>query len=303
MKLSILGIAIVLVISSCTHSGDSPTEKSESEFNLALGQWSFHKELFNNTMNNFEFIEVADSLGFWGVEYVNQFFVDSLESTLYFESIRAYADSLNIKSASLLVDKAGELGSGDESERVKALVEHKRWIDIAKLLGCTTVRVNAHGNGKAEEVLERCSETISELAQYTESQGMYLLIENHGGISSNADWLLNLIQELSFEPVGIMLDAANWCYEREGGDIWNGKCIGEFDGLEGIDMLLPFAHSISIKGMEFDAEGNETTINYSEVFDLIRESSYDGYLAIEFEGEKYTSLEGVIKTMQLVKQP
>jgi len=298
---NILTLFFSLLLFSCTITSENDADNSFAQYDLALGQWSFHKELFDGTMTTEDFIYFADTMGFWGVELVNQFFADSINSKDYFIHLQKLADSLGIVNASLLVDKAGELGASDKTLRDSAIEIHKKWIDAATLLGCATVRVNAHGDGIPEEIMKNCVSSFSELASYADDKDVYLLVENHGGISSNGSWLLNLIQELSLDPVGIMLDADNWCYEREGGDLWEGKCINEFDRYKGMEMLLPFAHSISLKGKDFDNEGNETTIDYAAISTLAKSAKYEGYIAIEYEGKKISSKEGVEKILALIK--
>lgn len=291
----------VLLFLSCASPSNNTLDNSFSGYDIALGQWSFNKELFNRTMSNEQFLSLADTLGFWGVELVTQFFADSVHNAEYFIHLKQYSDSLGIANASLLIDNAGMLGSDNSTDRDSAVALHQKWIDIAVLLGCPTVRVNAHGNGSAKNIMSNCIKSISELAAYADKNDIYLLIENHGGISSNGDWMLELIQELSLDPVGIMLDVDNWCYERENGDLWNGKCINEFDRYQGIKQLLPFTHSISLKAKEFDENGNETTINYSTIGKILKQGKYEGYVALEFEGTSVPAKDGVLKLLSLIQ--
>ncbi|MDF1698788.1 MAG: TIM barrel protein [Saprospiraceae bacterium] len=269
---------------------------------VVLAQWSFNKELFNGEMTTFDFVDEAKSMGFAGVEYVNQFFMDKKEDFTYLDSLKKHAQNQGIQNTLLMIDRAGNLGASDDMERNQAVEEHKKWVLAAKAMGCPTIRINAHGDGTADQMLEACIESIGALAAWSNLQGVGVLIENHGGFSSDGNWLVRLLNALAEYHVGCIADFDNWCIERENGELWGSTCTKSFNRYEGVSMLLSTAKSISVKAFDFDENGMPIKTNFEQMFDLINTSGYTGYLAVEFEGHTLPAKEGILKTKALLER-
>jgi sugar phosphate isomerase/epimerase len=201
----------------------------------------------------------------------------------------------------IMVDGEGKIGGSHNTERLLAVENHKKWVDAASYLGCSAIRINAHGDGSSDQIKENCIESIKSLAAYAQSQNIDILIENHGGISNNGTWLVSLLQGLAdVKGVYALPDFDNWCWEREGSDFYNGKCLQTFDRYEGVKMLLPFAKGLSVKCIKFDSFGNEVNIDYAKMMPIVKAAGYNHYLGVEFEGEDIESKEGVEKIRKLV---
>jgi len=279
-----------------------PIKKSALDHKLVLAQWSFNKELFANEMNTFDFIREASEMGFAGVEFVNQFFIDKIEDTTYFDSLSIISKQVGIKNTLLMIDRAGNLGASNKEEREAAVLEHKKWMLAAAHLGCPNIRVNAHGDGSSDEVFEACKTSIAQLLIWGKQRKVGVLIENHGGYSSDGDWLLKLVDELKPHGVSSLADFDNWCIERENGELWGAPCIKEYDRYLGVKQLLPSAKSVSVKAFDFDDNGLPIKTDFVKMFKLIQESGYDGYLAVEFEGHNIDAKKGILKTKALAEK-
>jgi len=143
---------------------------------------------------------------------------------------------------------------------------------------------------------------MKELLNYGKRYGVAVLIENHGQYSSDADWLVEVVEELVPYGGGSLADFDNWCIEREGGVMWGAPCIKEYDRYEGMQKLLPTARSVSLKAFNFDESGNAIKTDFKKMFDLIKASQYDSYLAVEFEGHEIDPKEGIRKTLELCRR-
>ena len=82
--------------------------------------------------------------------------------------------------------------------------------------------------------------------------------------------------------------------------MWDAKCIEEYDRYRGVRELMKHAKAVSAKSYDFDAGGNETTIDFSKMIDIVKESSYAGYLGIEYEGTRLSEDEGILATKKLL---
>jgi len=300
-------IILSICLLSCNNSNENKKEEiveveaeaSANDVKFSLAQWSYNRDLFAGDMNTFDFIRKAKEQGFDGVEYVNQFFQDKVDNINFLDSLKQISQESNIQNVMIMIDREGELGNSNEEKRIEAVANHKKWIDAAAHIDCISIRVNAHGDGTEDEVRAACAKSITELADYGKAKGILILIENHGGYSSDASWLLSLYIKIKHSNVSLLADFDNWCIEREDGKLWGSPCVKEYDRQKGMMELLPFSKGISIKSFEFNENGFETKMDYPALFKIIKESNYNSFYAIEYEGHTRSSDEGVKKTKAL----
>src|SRR4030095_8464511 len=230
---------------------------SASFFEISLAEWSFNKLLFANTITNLDFPVVAkQQYGISVVEYVNQFFMDKAKDINYLNELLKRCNDNGIKNHLIMCDNEGPLGDPDDSKRLKAVENHYKWVDAAKYLGCITIRVNSFGDGSAEDVQKAAIDGISRLAEYAAKEEINIVIENHGGYTSDGQWVVSLMKAINKQNVGTLPDFGNFCVKREGEHVWEGKCIEEYDRYKGVAEMMPFAKAISAKAQNFDANGN-----------------------------------------------
>lgn len=281
---------------------EKPIVKVQEYPRFSLAQWTFHKELFSGEMNTIDFIDTAAHLGFEGVEYVNQFFKNQAADQVLIDKMNAAAARHDIRNLLIMVDAEGDLGNLNLSDRKQAITNHKKWIDMAYKLGCHSIRVNAHGTGARDSVWLQCKKSIIDLADYAAAKKINILIENHGGYSSDATWLRSLIDAIQKENVGSLPDLDNWCTRRDNGKLWGGNCIDRYDAYAGMLELLPYAQAVSIKSKAFLPDGEEKTIDYPRIIPKIKASGYHGFLGVEYEGTDFTPVKGALKTRALVEK-
>lgn len=297
-------VSILILLSGCKPKPEQEVKEMNTIATpkYSLAQWSFNRELFAGKMTTVDYIRAAGEMGFEGVEYVSQFFQNKVEDVAFLDSLNAATKAAGVKSLMIMVDNVGNLGASKIEERNAAIENCKKWVKAAKHLGCTSIRVNAHGDGTPEEIKAACIDGIGRLAQWAQQEKITIIIENHGGISNHGAWLADLVKTLQPYGVGTLPDFDNWCVAREGGDLWSGNCVDFYDRYKGVEELMPYAKSLSVKSFEFDSLGNETTMDYAKLFSIIQASGYKGYFGIEYEGHTLSSREGIMKTKQLVEK-
>jgi len=310
MKIKLIAASIaVMMMGSCKpaikqapeHSQTLQDDSVGSEYVLA--QWTFNKALFAGDMTTFDFVNKAADMGFVGVEYVNQFFREELENESYLRNLASLAKERGIKNTLLMVDLTDvQLGDADAQDRQKAIDLHKKWIVAASQMDCPTIRVNAFGSSTGQAMFDNMFESVKELLSFGKKYGVSVIIENHGRFSSDADWLVRLVEELVPYGGGSLADFDNWCIEREGGAMWGAPCIKEYDRYEGMQKLLPTARSVSLKAFDFDGDGDAIKTDFKRMFELIKAAQYDEYLAVEFEGHDMDPIEGIRKTLELCRR-
>ncbi len=302
---------VVFMFLSCKEKSNSTltevnerniTVRYDGTYRLSLAQWSLHKMLFEGELDNLQFAAKAKELGFEGVEYVNQFFKDKANDLVYLDKMKAAANVVGIQSLLIMVDGEGYLGDLDSIKRNEAIENHKKWVDAAQYLGCHSIRVNAHGEGTAKEVSKAAIDALTKLSIYAVSHNINVLVENHGGYSSNGEWLANVMEEVGLSNCGTLPDFGNFCLKRENGEMWGAPCIEEYDRYKGIAELMPYAKALSAKSYNFSADGIEVNIDFGRIISIAREAGYSGFVGVEYEGETLQEIEGIIATMDLLKR-
>ena len=206
-----------------------------------------------------------------------------------------------------MIDDEGYLGDSDKNKRIKAIENHKKWVEAAKFLGCEHIRVNAHGTASSEEVSGFATESLSQLGEFAKSFGINIIVENHGGYSSNAKWLVNVIKNTGMDNVGTLPDFGNFCIRSKPTELtdWGssvGGCLEEYDKYLGVKEMMPYARSVSAKTHNFDSNGNSVETDYYKMLKIINDFGYKGYISIEYEGEEYSEHEGILLTKRLLEK-
>lgn len=298
---SLLGGAAIMSGSSLSALADT-TKKFH--FELSLAQWSLHKAIFSKELSPLDFPVVArKSYDIGAVEYVNQFFYEKAKDKTFLSELKKRCEDNGVVSSLIMVDKEPELASPDAKERVAGVEGHKKWIDAAKFLGCTAIRVNLHGNGTVDQWIKGSAESLKKLSEIGKPQGIRILVENHGGYSSSGKNMAEVMRLANDSNIGTMPDFGNFCVRREvPGDLWKSACVEQYDIYQGVAEMIPYAGAFSAKSFDFDEQGNETKIDFLKMFTLMRASAYRGYVGVEYEGEKLSEDAGIRATIKLIKK-
>ena len=259
-------------------------------FEISLAQWSWHKRLFGEAepkLDHLDFITDAHSLGIEAVEYVNIFFKDEAEDTKYLVEMKKRADDLGVKSVLIMCDDEGSLGDPEPRRRAQAIQNHHKWVHAAKYLGCHSIRVNAYSKGSYDEQLKLAADGLRQLSEYAAGYKLNVIVENHGGLSSDGRWLTGVIKAVDLPNCGSLPDFGNF--------------PPEIDPYEAVEMLMPYAKSVSAKSYDFDEKGDETKIDYRRMMKIVLDAGYQGFVGIEYEGERLSETEGIIATKRLLE--
>jgi len=271
-----------------------------SMYSISLAEWSFHKALFAKEFTNLDFAAKTRALDIDGIEYVNQFFKDKAEDTNYLNQLNQRAADNGVTQVLIMVDGEGGLGSLKDKDRMEAVEKHYRWVNAAKYLGCHSIRVNAFGVGTREEVAEAAVDGLGKLSEYAAKENINVIVENHGGWSSDGKWLSGVMAQVGMDNCGTLPDFGNFCVERENGKPWGSPCVKEYDRYQGVKELMPYAKAVSAKTNDFDSMGNETNTDYVKMMKIVKDNGYDSFVGIEYEGQTLSETEGIIATRDLL---
>jgi len=286
-----------------TSTTNEPTEPPAMKaLKISLAQWSLHRQIEAGETDPLNFARVAkDTYGIEAVEYVNQFYVDHATDESFWLGMKDRADQAGVQSLLIMVDNEGDLGVADDAARQAAVENHYKWVNAAKLLGCHSIRVNAFGEEDPEAFQAALADAMGNLAEYASQEGINVVIENHGLHSSNAALITEVVRQVGMPNFGTFPDFGNWCLSAQWGST-QVPCESAYDIYQGVSEFLPFAKAVSAKSYDFDENGNQTKIDYEKMLQIVKDSDYDGYIGIEYEGSSLGEHDGILATKALMER-
>ena len=265
----------------------------EPIFRISLAEWSLHRALGSGELDHLDFARVAvEDYGCEGLEYVNSFFMERAEDLDYLGEMKMRAEDLGVPSLLIMCDREGRLGDPDEAARVQAVENHYKWLSAAEYLGCHSIRVNAASEGEYEEQQRLAADGLRRLCEQADRHDLNVIVENHGGLSSNGAWLAGVMELVEHPRCGTLPDFGNFRI-REGE--W-------YDIYDGVAELMPYAKAVSAKSHDFDADGNETEKDYERLMRIVLDAGYRGYVGIEYEGRNLSEADGIQATRVLLER-
>lgn len=296
--------ATVIPANRLTSGTIDPNGKTtNSRYKISLAEWSLRDWLRSGKISNLGFGATAKKeFGIDAVEYVSTFFEGKETDQSYLRELKQRTDDEGVRNVLIMVDMWGDegaLASPEESKRKMAAQNHHKWVDAAKYLGCHTIRVNASGHGNAgyQDAKNWFADGLLRLVKYGKSNGISIVVENHGGHSSNGRWLADVMKTVDDEYCGTLPDFGNFAVDRESGIF--------YDPLIGLSQIMPYAKGVSAKANQFDAWGNETTIDYPKMMRIVHTAGFEGYVGVEWGGGGYSNMkpeEGIRATKKLLQK-
>ena len=262
-------------------------------FEISLAEWSLHKTLFGGKLDNLDFAKTAkEQFGIHAVEFVNQFFKDKAKNADYLAELKKRAGDLGVKLLLIMIDGEGALGDATLAKRNQAVENHFKWVEAAKALGCHSIRVNAASGGSYEDQVHRAADGLRALTEFAAPHEINVIVENHGGLSSNGEWLASVIQKVDHKRCGTLPDFGNF-------NLGDGK---QYDRYKGVTELMPFAKAVSAKSHDFNEAGDEIHTDYRKMMKIVLDHGYHGHVGIEYEGGKIGEAEGILATKKLLEK-
>lgn len=266
--------------------------QGEPPFRISLAQWSFHRAHFSGALSALDFPVKAHALGFEAVEYVNAFFLAQVKDYGWLGELKRRCEHSGVRSMLIMCDGLGALGDADETARKQAIENHLPWLDAARFLGCHSIRVNAQSSGSWDEQRARAADGLHRLCEAGQQRELNVIVENHGGLSSNGKWLAQVMKAANHPRCGTLPDFGNF-------NLGDGT---EYDRYQGVAELMPFARAVSAKSHDFDQDGNETHTDYRRMLRIVLAAGYRAFIGVEFEGGGVSEDEGTRLTKALLER-
>ena len=280
------GLGLTAVTANSAHA-------AEPLFEISLAQWSLHKMLFAGKMKNIDFAaHTKKEYGISAIEFVNQFFKDKAEDAKYIADLKQRSADNGVKNVLIMCDGEGQLGDPNLAKRAKAVENHFKWVAAAKELGCHSIRVNAASGGSYQDQVHRAADGLRALSEFAAQHDINVIVENHGGLSSNGAWLSEVIEKVDHDRCGTLPDFGNFRVSKD----------EMYDRYKGVIELMPHAKAVSAKSHDFNDAGDEIHTDYLRMMKIVLSAGYKGYVGIEYEGSKLGESEGIMATKKLLER-
>lgn len=252
-------------------SAVEPIQRSgNSRIRSSLAAYSFRDQLQSQNPSEkidlFRFMDFCVEQGCDAAELTSYYFESTSEE--YILKLKRHAFLLGLDISGTAVGNNFALPHGDA--RNKQIADVKKWIERAALLGSPHIRIFAGPRGGLEfnQAKALCIEAIQECAEYASRFGVFLGIENHGGIVTESKDLLDIVRKIDSPWVGINLDTGNF---------------HSADPYSDLEKCAPWAVNVQLK-VEVRAAGKEPEeTDYDRIFCMLKNAGYQGYIALEYE--------------------
>ena len=263
-------------------------QPAQLPFKISLAQWSLHRTLRGGQLDHLDFARTARrDFGLEAIEYVNTFFKTKAADAGYLAEMNRRAADHGVYQHLIMIDAEGALGDPDPERRRIAIENHHKWVEAAATLGCATIRVNAESQGTWEEQQKLAADGLRRLTEYGAARNVNVIVENHGGLSSNGAWLSGVMKRVDHPRCGTLPDFGNFY---------------EYDRYQGVTELMPWAKAVSAKSYDFDGRGEETTLDFRRFLRIVTGAGFRGWIGVEYEGNRLPEREGITRTIALLER-
>ena len=275
-KSAIVGATSIIAPALLSTVEASPTPRMVTD-DISIAQWALVQEVKEGKWKTLDFPKIArEDFDINGIEFVNTLF--EVPTLRYLKTLKQNAEDHGVTMVLIMVDDEGETCTPSKEERKQTVINHQKWIDIANYLGCHAIRTNCRGpqNAPKDESLKWAAETYNMMLEYAIPANISVLIENHGGLSNDAEWMVALMKEVNNLYFGSYPD---W---REPGP--------EFDNVDFLRKMLPYAGGNSYRNQPSE----ELT---AQMIKMCQDAGYRGWYGIESSGR-----DAIVQGKKLLKK-
>jgi sugar phosphate isomerase/epimerase len=243
---------------------------SGSHFKFSLAAYSYRDLLEGKPpqLTLEDFIADCAEFGLDGTELTSYYFPDNASED-YFRHLKATAFRRGLDISGTAVGNDFCFPPG---ERRKREIDHvKRWVEYADLMDAPMIRIFSGGikpDQSAAEARRLATEAIEECCAHAGKHGVYLALENHGGLTAEADEMLAIVRDVKSPWFGVNLDTGNFRSADVYGDL---------------EKLAPYSLNVQVKVVVHPAGQPSQPTDFTRLATILRAAGYRGYIVLEFE--------------------
>jgi len=297
-KASLASLALSFFLNPFSATAKSVAAQS---FKISLAEWSVNRLIFSGKLDHLDFPLESKKHGIHAVEYVNQFFMDKAKDKAYLSEMNTRCKNEGIEQVLIMCDREGTLGAKSLADRRQTVDNHKKWVEAAQFLGCHSIRINAYTEipwsanaNEAAEAMKLCADGMRPLCEFADDYEIDVLIENHGGYSSDGKWLAGMLHMVDHPRAGSLPDFGNFVIQSKDGNTVS------YDSYRGVEELMPVAKGVSLKPYVYDDAGNRSPLDYERMMRLVLSHGYHGHVGIE-HGDRDREWESIVEIKNILE--
>ncbi|HEY3788193.1 MAG TPA: TIM barrel protein [Urbifossiella sp.] len=244
-----------------------PSSKPDLKLSLAAYSFRQYLDLKKPNMTLFQFIELAAELPLDAVELTSYYFAETTDE--YLDRLRSLADKKKLAISGVPVGNTFTLK--DDAKRAAEVRKVKDWTARAAKLGAKTVRIFAGNLERGEQLADaqnRVVDAINECCETAEKLGVYLALENHGGITDTPEHLLELVKPVKSSALGVNIDTGNF---------------NTPDPYADIAKIAPYGVVSQVKTEVNPSGKKKQEADLGRVVKILKDANFHGYVALEYE--------------------
>ncbi|HUY36888.1 MAG TPA: sugar phosphate isomerase/epimerase family protein [Pirellulales bacterium] len=245
-----------------------------AKFKFSLAAYSY-RDLFSAKKGDdrapltlFDFVDDCAKMGLDGTELTSYYFPSDTDDP-YLRQLKQHCFRLGLDVSGTAV--GNDFCHPPGPERDKQLASVKRWVDRAEILGAPIIRIFS-GSVKEKQTESEARNlavaAIEECCQYAGRHGIYLALENHGGLTATIDGLLGLVRAVESPWFAVNLDTGNF---------------NSSDPYSDVAQLAPYAMNVQVKISMHPAGGQRERADFKRLARILSDAAYRGYIVLEFE--------------------
>ncbi len=243
---------------------------AKPNYKFTLAGYSYRKLLTgqNPECTLEDFVRDCARFGLEGTEPTSYYFPQPITDE-YLCQLKALAFRLGLSISSTAVGNKFSLPPGEARDQQIAGV--KKWIDHAALLGVPIIRIfsgNVRKGQTNEDAVRLAVEAIEECCEYAGKRGIFLGLENHGGLTTSADGMLEIIRAVSSPWFGAWMDTGNF----HGGDIY-----------AELDKIAPYTLHVQVKVFTSTPDHGRQPTDFHRLAKILKNVGYRGWICLEYE--------------------
>ncbi len=254
---------------------------------LACETYSFRDQIQAGKLDLLAVPELYRGKGIRGISFNERYFAS--RDDVYIDRLKVAVKKAGRVIVALQAD--GDLTLADEAKRKQQVEHYKESLRIAHRLGTTVMRINAGGSSRDSEAAmiagtQRLIASLKEMLPLARQLKVKIAIENHGGVSTDANNLVKVFEATDPKWVGALLDFGNFHSAQR---------------YDEIAKLAPHTFGTHVKVGPLDENGDPKDYDLPRVFKVLRERKYKGSLSIEYVG-KVEATQGVDHARDLIRK-